>query len=156
MGGRLGLQALEPLSEHPSVAGRMIFVAPDVPVSTFSDRLNKYRSVGAATLYASENDFALKVSQSEPVNDERRAGIGGTSILVSPFFESVDASELESSLFRALVFGHMNHIHALSIPRAIEDLSMLLTRQLSAKDRGLIEYKKNKLSYWVIPKPTGK
>lgn len=155
MGGRLGIQALGPLAKYPSVARSIIFVAPDVPVSTFVDRFERNNETVNSTLYASENDIALRLSQSSLLNNEKRAGIGGESILVSPFFESVDASKLEVFILDALASRDFNHSHALSIPRAIKDLSMLLTRRLGASDRGLISMKKNELTYWVIPGPIG-
>ncbi|MFC3133400.1 alpha/beta fold hydrolase [Microbaculum marinum] len=95
MGGRLGIASYESFRNSPEKLRNIVFVAPDVPQSTFSQRSQFYANIGRLkTLYAGKMDKALLVSQA--INGETRAGIGGRSLLIMPDFESIDITVYRS------------------------------------------------------------
>ncbi len=143
MGGRLGLIALEMSEETQRRLRHIIFVAPDVPTSTFQYRIALYkRMIGSRTLYAAERDRALQMS--ERLHGEARAGRGGNYIIVMDGVDSIDASEVELEEFE------INHSHAFDVPEAAGDLGQLINQNLTADKRNLRPATKNGIRYWFI------
>lgn len=101
MGNRAMTDALELIGAKRSATGQneplfdqIIFAAPDVDAGLFAEMARAIRPLGQRlTLYASRNDWALKVSR-KLHGDAMRAGQGGDETLVTPDIDSVDMSEL--------------------------------------------------------------
>ncbi len=101
MGNRAMLDALELLAaerrgagQHGPLFDQIIFAAPDEDAALFATMLTEIRPLAERlTLYGSDNDVALNVSE-RVHGDLRRAGQGGKRIVVSAAVDSIDMSAL--------------------------------------------------------------
>jgi TRAP-type C4-dicarboxylate transport system substrate-binding protein/pimeloyl-ACP methyl ester carboxylesterase len=142
MGGRLAIGGLEALPQSSAKLKNMIWVAPDVAVSIFADRIGKHATKAAATtLYAAMRDWALLISANW--HDEARAGLAGESLVIVKGLDSIDATPVEA------IVG-VNHSHAFDIPEAARDLRSLVVQGLSTEQRGLKKAWKGESLYWRI------
>lgn len=127
---------------------QVILVAPDVDADVFRDEIApRIRSISERiSLYASANDKALKVSKG--VHGHPRAGDLSSGILITGGVETIDASNVDTSLLNAIALGHSYFAEQ---PTVIDDLRLLLKGRSPAK-RGLIERKDGGSIYWeVVP-----
>ncbi|MBA2661700.1 MAG: hypothetical protein H0U74_05355 [Bradymonadaceae bacterium] len=88
------------------------------------------------TLYAAEQDVPLRVSML--INKERRAGLGGPSIIVAEAFESIDVADVERSWLSTFLSAG-GHNYAFDVAEARADLKSLIGLGLAPADRGLEE-----------------
>jgi esterase/lipase superfamily enzyme/TRAP-type C4-dicarboxylate transport system substrate-binding protein len=138
MGNRMLLQMLREMAlAHSTLRiGAAIFAAPDMAQDVFRDQIRIARKIGGIrTLYASEYDRAILISQS--YHQAPRAGSGGANILVTGGVESVDTR-----------LG--GHSYVFDEPKAIQDFSEIVNRETAAAARGLAEREKAGAPYWVI------
>jgi esterase/lipase superfamily enzyme len=107
MGNRALLDALELLATRRGGAGdsdavfnEIIFAAPDEDAALFSEMLATIRPVARRlTLYGSDSDLALEVSK-RLHGDLRRAGQGGTGILISDAVDSIDMTAVGDDMLK--------------------------------------------------------
>jgi esterase/lipase superfamily enzyme len=125
MGSRALIEAVQTyLARHPQsgrtpVFGQIIFTAPDVDRDYFVDAVQPLAlAADRITLYASDNDYALRSSQF--FHDAPRAGIAGARIIRLGGLDTIDMSSVPADML-----GH-NYFAANS--GAIFDLFRLLWR----------------------------
>ena len=139
MGNRILLQMLRELAQAHSKLriGAAIFAAPDMAQDVFPrpDSAWRARSACMRTLYASEYDRAILISES--YHKAPRAGSGGANILVIKGIESIDAK-----------LG--GHSYVFDEPKAIQDFRAIVNRETKAAARGLEAREKAGSPYWVI------
>ncbi len=146
MGNRVlasALQQLAPASgpARPGVLREIAFLAPDVDAELFK-RIVKQISGKATrmTLYASSRDGALAVAQR--VAGYQRAGQAGAQILVVPEVQTIDASEVDTSLLG------LNHSYFADNSTIVSDLFTLLKGQPPQERFGLMPIVTAAGTYW--------
>jgi esterase/lipase superfamily enzyme len=103
MGNRPLASALERLNPAELPAGsavlrQVVFAAPDVDCDVFRQSAGAFRGrAQRCTLYASSNDLALKLSKA--LHHYPRAGDAGPSLVIADGVDTVDASEVDTSIF---------------------------------------------------------
>lgn len=141
MGNRAMTDALELIGAKrqaqnnvSSIFDQVIFAAPDVDAGLFAEMVRTIRPLAKRlTLYASRNDWALKVSR-KLHGDAQRAGQGGDETLVVPEVDSIDMSELGDDM--------LAHGYFADDSSALVDLASLFWRNASPTHRcGLEEIK---------------
>ena len=138
MGNRMLLQMLRkwPSPIRPCALARRFSRRPTWRRMCPGDRIRIARKIGGIrTLYASEYDRAILISQS--YHQAPRAGSGGGDILVTGGVESVDTR-----------LG--GHSYVFDEPKAIKDFSEIVNRETVAAARGLEAREKAGAPYWVI------
>jgi esterase/lipase superfamily enzyme len=101
------------------IFGQIVFTAPDVDRDFFMDAIAALETAAdRITLYASENDYALRTSQF--VHDAPRAGTAGASIIRLPGLDTIDMSSVPADIF--------GHEYFAANSGAIFDLFRLLWR----------------------------
>ncbi len=142
MGNRLLLDALRGLdtSKIPARQMEVIMAAPDVDAFHFKRVVGKLvkDGIGNYSLYASSEDKALK--QSERMHDVARAGQGGKDLIVLDGMDSIDVSEIDTSLLGHSYYG--------DIQQVIMDMYHLIFNGLRANKRGLGKHQKDGLPFW--------
>jgi len=125
---------------------QIVLVAPDVDADVFRDEIApRIRPLGERiTLYASANDKALKVSKG--VHGYPRAGDLSSGIVITDGVETIDASDVDTSLLNAIGLGHSYFAEQ---PTVIDDLRFLLEGK-SPTRRGLVGRNAVGGSYWEI------
>jgi esterase/lipase superfamily enzyme len=101
MGNRALLEALQTYlarrtpQDRQHIFGQIVFTAPDVDREYFMDAIEPLRSsADRVTLYASDNDYALR--SSEFIHDAPRAGSAGRSIIALAGLDTIDMSALRA------------------------------------------------------------
>jgi len=121
MGNRALLLALKGLSasKRGIPIQNLIFAAPDEDRQTFAQIAKEIRKMPQRiTLYASSKDKALLVSRK--IHDGPRAGESGQNLLVLPFLDSVDASNVDTDF--------LGHSYAMGDKFVISDIFELFQR----------------------------
>lgn len=152
MGNRILANSLVSLAEDGTLdradcqIREVILAAPDIDAEVFRDQLAPQflKRKPRVTLYASSNDEALQASRSAMVNKYRRAGDADGGIVVVDGLESIDASQLNTSLD--------THGYFAAYRTVITDIRDVIVNGLPPRKRGLDEKKQGDLSYFVIPK----
>lgn len=147
MGSRALTHAVSDLArDDPSVKDKIeaiILAAPDIDADVFKNDIMP-RMSGAAksmTLYVSKNDKALLASKH--VHGYPRAGDAGASLIVTEGLDTIDASEVDTSLF-----GHAYFAEEKSI---IDDLIAILKEGRRAAERStLLPVDSLNGTYWKI------
>ena len=125
MGNRALIEALQTFlsrrtpDRRERVFGQIVFTAPDVDRDYFTDAMQSLR--GAAdrvTLYASSNDYALRLSQF--FHHAPRAGTAGDVIVRMAGLDTIDMSAVKADL--------LGHSYFASNAGAIADIFRLLWR----------------------------
>ncbi|MGA2189051.1 MAG: alpha/beta hydrolase [Steroidobacteraceae bacterium] len=125
MGNRALIEALQTylakraLDHRQHIFGQIVFTAPDVDRDYFMDAIGPLR--GAAervTLYASNNDYALRSSQL--LHGAPRAGTAGDVIIKLPGLDSIDMSSVPADM--------LGHSYFAANAGAIFDVFRLLWR----------------------------
>ena len=165
MGNRLVTEAIDRFDaaapDSRKLFHHVVMAAPDVYVGLFEQAADAFRRrAHRITLYASDNDTALKCSFW--VHGNRRLGQAGSALFFSQGFETIDASSVEPppSFFsferwpglRALASpcgrGHAYMIRSL---RVQSDLQSLIQNDLPAAARhGLSEKRLGQAVYWAF------
>jgi esterase/lipase superfamily enzyme len=125
MGNRTLLRALEtylakrPPEQRHGLFGQIVFTAPDVDRDFFLDVMQGLeQSATRITLYASNNDLALKTSQK--IHGAPRAGLAGTDIIALRGLDTIDMSSVQADM--------LGHNYYAADSGAIYDLFRLLWR----------------------------
>jgi esterase/lipase superfamily enzyme len=125
MGNRALIEALQTYlakrapEQRRKLFGQIVFTAPDVDREYFVDAVDALRTAAErVTLYASDNDIALKTSQK--LHGAPRAGLAGSSIVSLAGVDTIDMSGIEADL--------LGHSYFAVNSGAIYDLFRLLWR----------------------------
>jgi esterase/lipase superfamily enzyme len=125
MGNRALIEALRTYlanhaaERHKPVFGQIVFTAPDVDREWFIAIARSLEGAGArVTLYASNNDLALKTSQA--IHGAPRAGLAGSDIITLRGLDTIDMSSVHADL--------LGHNYYAADTGAIYDLFRLLWR----------------------------
>lgn len=121
------------LEQHPVTKriSTIILAAPNIDKATFVDQIApQFLQMPQAnfTIYTSSKDTALKASRA--VWGDGRLGDSTDGPLLLNGFETVDATGAESDFFGHTYFGDN--------PTIIEDISDIVVKNMSAKDRPLL------------------
>lgn len=153
LGTRGLIFALEWLGTTPSVvAGELVFLAPDFDAQAFAAHVPRLSPmVRAITVYASENDAPLKVS--EQLHGFPRLGQGGDLRTLVAGVETIDVTP-------AMRYQVLGHEYFYRHPAVLADLRRLLVSGTRAGERtGLRPGLEEGLPYWEIlatpPEQTG-
>jgi esterase/lipase superfamily enzyme len=145
MGNQLLVNALDGLGRQPEIKplfDNVVMAAPDVDAKTFTEQ--NWAGIRDAakrfTLYASSDDWALKVSRE--LNDFVRLGEAGRTLVVIPGLDTVDASGIDTN-----ELGH-SYYHC---KKLMDDLQQLMTKGLAPLERKLRDRRKGELGYWIFP-----
>ena len=146
LGARGIVQALVRLSYCSSssfILNELVLIAPDIDTDTFRQDLDQLKSVvRRITIYVSENDKALKVSNE--VHGNPRLGQAGEHLTIFEQVESIDISAIGTRRFS----GHIYHLFN---PEVIDDLTELLKTGKSAVKRSRLKATQNEgLRYWLL------
>lgn len=144
LGARGAMQALARLAYNKPAAtilNELVLIAPDIDTEIFSQELPVIKSsVNRITVYVSENDSALRLSQE--VHGYPRLGQAGGDLNILEGVETIDISDINSRR----ISGHLYHLFS---PEVIEDLTQLLHTGEAASKRTLLkEAIHNDLPYW--------
>jgi esterase/lipase superfamily enzyme len=147
MGNRALTSALRDLAlemeDSPPIFQQVVLAAPDIDADIFVRDIapvlkNKARSV---TLYASSNDQALIASKL--VHGYPRAGDSGELLVLIPGIDTIDVSEVDTSLIGHNYYGESDAILA--------DICLLLQESKPPSQRSwLTPMAQNGLTYWVL------
>lgn len=109
----------------------VILAAPDIDADVFAEQiLPKIRGTAQRlTMYASSGDAALKVSQE--LNGSDRLGLSGDWIKVLEGMDTVDASEIDTSMLGHAYYGSHRVV--------MEDLLNLIIKGLDPPGRRLVQ-----------------
>jgi len=125
MGNRALLQALGHFlakrapEKRQHMFGQIVFTAPDVDRDEFTAAIDSLRgSADRVTLYASDNDYALRTSKI--VHGAPRAGNAGDSIIKLPGLDTIDMSQVGGDA--------MGHSYYAANSGAINDIFRILWR----------------------------
>jgi esterase/lipase superfamily enzyme len=150
MGNRALTEALrrfaaeEPQMDQP-LFDQVALVAPDVDTDVFQQEIiPAIRSVGQRlTLYASSRDKALLISSG--VHGHPRAGDLSQNIVVVEGLETVDASDVDTSLLRAIRLGHS---YFADKPTVLFDLGSVLAGIEAVRREKLVSAGNAMANYW--------
>ena len=128
------------------VASQLVLLAPDFDAESFLAILPLVDPlVGDITVYASENDRPLKIS--EELHGQPRLGQGGDHRTVAEGFETIDVTELGRYQYSGHEYFHFH-------PVASADLVALLVTGARAADRPHTEAGAvGGLTYWTLTLP---
>jgi esterase/lipase superfamily enzyme len=125
MGNRALIEALQTYlakrapGDRQHIFGQIVFTAPDVDRDYFMDAIEPLRSAAdRVTLYASDNDYALRSSQF--LHGAPRAGTAGSVIIRLPGLDSIDMSAVPADM--------LGHTYFAANAGAIFDIFRLLWR----------------------------
>lgn len=149
MGNRALTRAVSALvADKPSVRERLkeiILTAPDIDAEVFQRDIAPALSASdrPITLYASSNDFALRISKK--VHGSPRAGDAGPNLVITKGIETIDATNTDTSFI-----GHSYYAERLSI---LADMFYMITEGRRASGRfGLLKIDTKKGPYWIFKK----
>jgi esterase/lipase superfamily enzyme len=148
MGNQLLVNALDGLGRQPEIKplfDNVIMAAPDVDAKTFTER--NWAGIRDAakrfTLYASSDDWALKVSRDlKGGNKFIRLGEAGETLVIIPGLDTVDASGIDTN-----ELGH-SYYHC---KKLMDDLQLLMAKGWAPLERKLRDRHKGDLAYWAFP-----
>lgn len=117
----------------------IFLTAPDIDADTFRDEIAPRITAAAhrVTLYASDNDRALKVSKG--VNGYPRAGDAGDGLVVVEGIDTIDATQVSTDF--------LGHSYFDSV---VPDIQKVVRENLPPPDRGLLEVLRGGLRHWVM------
>ena len=146
LGTRGTLFALERLlleGQPDPVASQLILVAPDFDAESFQNRLPLIGPmVGNITVYASDNDRPLKVS--EGLHGHPRLGQAGEDLTVAAGFETIDVSPLGRYQYSGHEYFHFHPISSADLAR------LILTGAAAAERPHTAPMQKDGLTYWAL------
>ncbi len=125
MGNRVMLAALKtylakhPLRDHRPAFGQLVFTAPDVDRAEFVEAFKSLHGIAErTTLYASDSDYALRVSRI--AHGAPRAGAAGDGVIRLAGLDTIDMSGLPADA--------LGHSYFAASDGAVYDLLALLWR----------------------------
>jgi len=124
--------------------GEVVLAAPDINrVGFLQDVAHTLPRVARrVTLYASSTDKALRASNS--LHQYARAGSAGADLTVCGGIDTIDASEVDTSL--------LGHNYLVKSPAVIEDIADVICRGLPLEERNLTRETRDGLIYWKLNK----
>lgn len=126
-------------SQNNPLFGEVMLIAPDMNVDEFKNAV--FRQVAKrVTLYASSKDMALMISK-EINGGLRRAGDTDDGIVILPEMDTIDVSNVDTSLVGHTYFGDNNSV--------ISDIYQLL-KGLSPFNRSLVPKTVRDMKYWIF------
>lgn len=147
MGNRALTEALREiqlqLQTEATLFNQVILAAPDIDAEIFRRDLAPalVQTAQRVTLYASSRDQALVASKK--VHGYARAGDSGSELVVIDGIETVDVSQLDTSLLGHSYYGSSNPI--------LLDMRQLIERALPAAQREwLLPRPYGELTYWIF------
>ena len=147
MGNRALTAALRDMSFLPEDRrprfSEVVLTAPDIDAEVFRRDIAPYivQTADRVTLYASSNDTALAYSKT--VHGYPRAGDSGRELLVLPGMDTVDVSEIDTSLLGHSYYG--------SNETVLADLIEVLHKSLPPQQRRWLRpVQVGTLEYWVF------
>jgi Alpha/beta hydrolase of unknown function (DUF900) len=122
--------------------GQIVFTAPDVDRDFFLDMMQPLQhSASRVTLYASDNDVALKTSQK--IHGAPRAGLAGSGIVAVKGLDTIDMSAIQGDM--------LGHSYFAADSGAIYDLFRLLWRSEPPPQRcGMTDQKRRDSPVYVF------
>ena len=146
MGNRALIEGLETYlsrraPDRPKrVFGQIVFTAPDVDRDYFLETVASVRdSAARVTLYASDNDLALKTSQK--IHGAPRAGLAGAGIITLPWLDTIDMSAVQADM--------LGHSYFAANAGAIYDLFRMLWRDEPPAQRcGMVDRRAADARIW--------
>ena len=132
--------------EKPEVLKKMkaiILAAPDIDTELFKREIapKLLRTEKNVTLYASSNDRALSASKS--LHGYPRAGDSGTGLVIIKGMDTIDASNVDTSLLGHSYYGDVRTI--------IDDMHYLIQQSLPVDQRaGLSSIGREPNKYWLF------
>lgn len=145
MGNELLVNALDGLGRQPEIKplfDNVVMAAPDVDAKMFTERnwVGIRDAAKRFTLYASSDDWALRVSRE--LNRFVRLGEAGETLVVVPGLDTVDASGIDTN-----ELGH-SYYHC---KKLMDDLQLLIAKGWAPLERNLRNRPKGDLAYWAFP-----
>jgi esterase/lipase superfamily enzyme len=146
MGTKVLADALADLGSQPRsgqmpVFGEMAMLAPDIDAALFRQSARRLTPTATRiTLYASSADAAMVVAQK--VAGYRRAGQAGADIVVVPGVDTIDASEVDTSLLGA------NHSYFADNTTILSDIFSLLRGRRPEDRFNLVRTSSDAGHYW--------
>jgi esterase/lipase superfamily enzyme len=136
---------LRALPREAAQLRHIVFAAPDIDADTFRDLAGEFRQFADPatrfTLYASSKDKALKASQT--LSKYPRAGESGDGIVLAEGIDTIDASNVDTSL--------MGHSYIGDNQSILADVFDLVTRGDPPEKRFRLRPKKRAgLRYWLF------
>ncbi|MEW5916724.1 MAG: alpha/beta hydrolase [Gemmatimonadota bacterium] len=121
----------------------VVYAAADIDAQVFREQvLPEIRGAASrVTLYASANDRALSLSRQ--FHAGWRAGLSGDSLLVADGLDTIDASRLDTDW--------LGHGYFAESKQVIDDLFMLVRRNLAPDERNLRAANRGERRYWLFP-----
>ncbi|MEN8214590.1 MAG: alpha/beta fold hydrolase [Pseudomonadota bacterium] len=121
----------------------LVLIAPDVDSEMFLQQLPRLRPLARRiTLYASDNDRALKLSHE--VHGSPRLGEAGKQLTLDTRIETIDVSALNAGTLSGHIYHQHNH-------QVIADIKELIDGGKGASHRRGLERKyRNGISYWML------
>jgi len=148
MGNRTLVEALQAYrSQHAELRGRrvfgqIVFTAPDMDRDYFLETVTGLQGYAdRVTLYASNNDLALKTSQK--IHGAPRAGLAGLGIVTAKGLDTIDMSGIKADM--------LGHNYYAADAGAIYDLFRLLWRGEPPPQRcGMSDQARSGSSVWIF------
>ncbi len=148
MGNRAMIEALQTYVLMHGIEGsreafdQVVFTAPDVDRDYFIEAMSMMDHVARrTTLYASDNDVALKSSRM--LHGATRAGLAGETIVTLPGIDTIDMSGVEADI--------LGHSYFAANEGAIYDLFRLFWRGEPPSDRcGMSRQKSEGEGFWLF------
>ncbi len=125
------------------LVNELVLIAPDIDTEIFKQELEGIRNgVNRITVYVSENDKALKLSNE--VHGYPRLGQAGKNLMVPPGVDTIDISLMNSKRLS----GHLYHLFSTQV---IEDLKLLLHSGEPPENRPRLQIRNmDGLRYWQM------
>ncbi|MNJ54476.1 hypothetical protein D3C77_499160 [compost metagenome] len=121
----------------------IILAAPDIDTELFKREIapKLLRAERNVTLYASSNDRALSASQG--LNGYPRAGDSATGLVILKGMDTIDASNVDTSLLGHSYYGDVRTI--------IDDMHYIIQQSLPVDQRaGLMSKGREPNRYWLF------
>lgn len=145
MGNRVLCNALREFALEKSDVrvNQVILAAPDIYSRVFSKQLAPeiIKVSGRISLYASSKDKALALSMK--IHQDPRAGLSGADIVVAPGIDTIDASNVDTSLIGHGYFAENRAV--------IEDIFQVIAHESPPNLRHLVKLGKELAIYWGFP-----
>lgn len=145
MGNRALTNALKGLSyrlKGEKLFREVVLTAPDIDAEIFKRDIAPaiVKTANRVTLYASSNDEALLLSKK--IHGAPRAGDSGSDLMVIPGIETIDVSQVDTSLLGHSYYGSNQSV--------LSDMSSLLRNAPTEDRRWLGLMSRGGMSYWVF------
>jgi esterase/lipase superfamily enzyme len=130
------------LAEDSRMFNQIVLAAPDIDAEIFRRDIAPAitKTARGVTLYASSKDRALAASKK--VHGYPRAGESRPHLTVLPDIETIDVSQVDTSLLGHSYYGGSRRI--------LDDIGVLIRENLPASRRNLAPTRSEGMTYWVL------